>query len=104
MAKSKIAKYQSKALEAVRSRRQTIRSVISTGEILLGSAAGGYVSQTMPEIAGIPSDAGIGLVLLGVGMGMSQPDMTAIGTGMLAGFAHMKGRELAGPLAGEKSA
>jgi hypothetical protein len=95
MAKSKIAKYQSKALEAVRSRRQTVRNVISTGEILLGAAAGGYVSETMRDIAGIPSDAGIGLVLLGVGMGMSQPDMTALGTGMLAGFAHQKGRDLA---------
>lgn len=100
MAKSKIAKYQSKALEAVRSRRQTIRNVVSTGEILLGAAAGGYVAQTMPKIGGIPTDAGVGLVLLGVGMGMSQPDMTALGTGMLAGYAHQAGRELAGGVAG----
>lgn len=95
MAKTKIAKYQSRALEAVRQRRDTVRSVVSTGEIILGAGVGGYATEMMPEIAGIPTDAAFGLVLLGVGMGMSQRDLTAFGTGMLAGWAHTKGRALA---------
>jgi hypothetical protein len=95
MAKTKIAKYQSRALEAVRQRRDTVRTVVSSAEIILGAGIGGYVSETMPDIGGVPSDAGIGLVLVGVGMGMSQRDLTAIGTGMLAGYAHSKGREIA---------
>lgn len=95
MAKTKIAKYQSRALEAVRQRRDTVRSVVSTGEIILGAGVGGYAVEMMPDIAGIPTDAGLGILLLGVGMGMSQRDLTAIGTGMLAGWAHTKGRALA---------
>jgi hypothetical protein len=95
MAKTKMQKYQSRALEAVRQRRDTVRNVVSTAEIILGAGVGGYVSQTMPDIGGVPSDAGIGLVLVGVGMGMSQRDLTALGTGMLAGYAHTQGRAIA---------
>jgi len=40
MAKTKMQKYQSRALEAVRQRRDTVRSVVSTAEIILGAGVG----------------------------------------------------------------
>lgn len=97
MSKKQIAKYQSRALEAVRSRRQGVRNAVSGAEIILGAGLGGYLSASVGTVASVPVDAGAGLILLGVGFGMNQPDLSALGVGMLAGYAHGKGRAMATP-------
>jgi len=94
---SKLQKYKSKALEQIKKNRQGARQVVNVAEVVIGSGLGGYVAEMHPEFAGIPTDAGAGLLLAGIGYGMKQPDMTWIGVGMLAGYAHQKGRALATP-------
>lgn len=97
MAKTKIAKYQSKALEAVRARRQGVRNMVSGAEIIVGAGLGGYLAESVGDVWNIPVDAGGGLLLLGIGFGMNQPDLSALGVGMLAGYANHKGRAMAAP-------
>ncbi len=92
---SKLARYKSRALDAVRQNRASVRTTVSAVEIVIGATASGYVSQTMPKVGGIPTDAGLGLVLLGVGWGMKQNDLSALGLGMLAGYGRDMGRDLA---------
>lgn len=93
---SKIQKYKSRALAAVQGRRETVRTTVSVVEIGAGAFLGGYIAETMPQgIAGVPADAGIGLIALGVGVGMSQRDLSALGVGMLAGYLHGQGRNMA---------
>lgn len=93
---SKIAKYKSKALAAVQSRRETVRTTVSVVEIGAGAFLGGYLAETMPQgIAGVPADAGVGLIALGVGVGMGQRDLSALGVGMLSGYLHQQGRAMA---------
>lgn len=92
---SKLARYKSRALDAVRQNRASVRTTVSAVEIVIGATASGYVAQTMPKVGGIPTDAGLGLVLLGVGWGMKQNDLSALGLGMLAGYGRDMGRDLA---------
>jgi len=93
---SKIAKYKSRALAAVQSRRDTVRTTVSVVEIGAGAFLGGYIAETMPQgIAGVPADAGVGLIALGVGVGMGQRDLSALGVGMLSGYLHQQGRTMA---------
>jgi len=93
---SKIAKYKSRALQAVQGRRETVRTTVSVVEIGAGAFLGGYIAETMPEgIANVPADAGIGLIALGVGVGMGQRDLSALGVGMLAGYLHGQGKAMA---------
>lgn len=94
---SKMQKYKSKALEAVKKNRQSARTAVHVVEVLAGAYAGGYVAESYGEMAGIPTDAGAGLILAGVGYGMKQADLAWIGVGMLAGYAHNKGRGMAAP-------
>jgi len=93
---SKMQKYKSKALAAVQGRRDTVRTTVSVVEIGAGAFLGGYIAETMPQgLAGVPADAGIGLIALGVGVGMGQRDLSALGVGMLAGYLHGQGRTMA---------
>jgi hypothetical protein len=93
---SKLAQYKSRALAAVQSRRETVRTTVSVVEVGAGAFLGGYIAETMPQgIAGIPADAGVGLIALGVGMGMNQRDLSALGVGMLSGYLHQQGRSMA---------
>jgi len=93
---SKLAQYKSRALAAVQSRRETVRTTVSVVEVGAGAFLGGYIAETMPQgIAGIPADAGVGLIALGVGMGMNQRDLSALGVGMLSGYLHQQGRAMA---------
>jgi len=92
---SKLQKYKSKALDAVRSNRDSVRTGVSAAEILVGAGLSGYVSEMQPTVGGVPTDAGAGLVLLGIGWGMRQRDLQAVGLGMLAGYARDYGRGLA---------
>jgi len=93
---SKLAQYKSRALAAVQSRRETVRTTVSVVEVGAGAFLGGYIAETMPAgIAGIPADAGVGLIALGVGMGMNQRDLSALGVGMLSGYLHQQGRAMA---------
>jgi|Laugrefa1bdmlbdn_1035148.scaffolds.fasta_scaffold35508_2 hypothetical protein len=94
---SKLQKYRSKALEAVKANRQSARTAVHVIEVIAGAYAGGYVSEAYGDMAGIPTDAGAGLILAGVGYGMKQPDLAWLGVGMLAGYAHDKGRTMATP-------
>jgi len=93
---SKMQKYKSRALAAVQGRRDTVRTTVSVVEIGAGAFLGGYIAETMPQgLAGVPADAGIGLIALGVGVGMGQRDLSALGVGMLAGYLHGQGRTMA---------
>ena len=65
------------------------------------------VSGTMGQLIVTPLDpralmigklapyAGVGLIALGVGMGMNQRDLSALGVGMLSGYLHQQGRAMA---------
>lgn len=91
---SQLAKYKSTALAKVRENRQQVRTVVSGVEVIVGAGVGGFLSAKMPEVGGIPTDAAAGLVLIGVGYGMKQADVTALGLGMLAGYAHNFGANI----------
>lgn len=91
----KLQAYKSRAIDAVKRNRQSVRTTVSVAEIVIGAGVGGYVAEMKPDIGGIPTDAGVGLVLLGVGYGMKQTDLSALGVGMLAGYVHDQGRKLA---------
>jgi hypothetical protein len=92
---SKIEEYRNRAAMAVAKNRESVRGVVTTGELFIGATAGGYLAQTWPTMAGIPSDAGLGIALLAGGIGMKQRDMKAIGIGLIAGYLHDVGAQLA---------
>lgn len=71
-----------------------VRRMVDTVEIVAGAALGGVISNNMPTIGGVPTDAGAGLLLFGIGLGMKQRDVMALGTGMLAGAAHEWGKTI----------
>lgn len=103
---TKLDLYRQRAARAVADRRESVRQVVTTGETLLGATAGGYIAAQYPTIAGVPSDAGIGIAAVAAGLAMEQRDLTAIGIGMLAGYLHDVGASLAAsypvPLAAAK--
>lgn len=92
---SKLDLYKQRAATAVMKQRDTVRTVVTSGEIILGATAGGYVAAQFPTVAGVPTDAGVGIACLAAGMALKQRDLTAIGLGMLAGYAHDMGAQLA---------
>ncbi|MEY4004419.1 MAG: hypothetical protein RLZZ221_515 [Verrucomicrobiota bacterium] len=92
---SKLDLYKQRAASAVMKQRETVRGVVTSGEIILGATAGGYVAAQFPTIAGVPTDAGVGIACLAAGLAMKQRDLTAVGLGMLAGYAHDMGAQLA---------
>jgi hypothetical protein len=91
---SQLAVYKSRSLAAIKENRQSVRKMVDGIEIIAGATIGGFISTKMPEVGGVPTDAAAGLVLVGVGFGMKQPDVTALGVGMLAGYAHQFGAGL----------
>jgi len=92
---SKLEAYKQRTATAVMKNRDTIRGIVSTGELLLGATAGGYVAEQWPTMAGVPTDAGAGIALVAGGLALKQKDMTAIGLGLLAGYLHDVGAQLA---------
>lgn len=84
-----------RAANAVMKQRETVRSVVTGGELLLGATAGGYIAAQFPTVAGVPTDAAIGIGSLCAGVAMKQRDLSAIGLGMLAGYLHDVGAQLA---------
>ena len=95
MSQAQLVAYKSRALEAVRAARHSTRATVHKIEVLGGAYAAGYVQAQYPQgIAGIPAPAGVGLLLVGVGMGMRQDDLSHLGLGMLAGYAYDRGLEM----------
>jgi hypothetical protein len=92
---SKLEHYKQKTAQALVKNRDTMRGVVSSVEVIAGAAAGGYLAATYPTIAKVPSDAGLGIALVVGGMSLKQKDLTAIGLGMLAGYAHDMGAQMA---------
>lgn len=80
---------------AIMNNRAGIRRTVDAGEVLGGAFAGGYIAGQYPEVAGVPTDAALGLVMLTTGIALKQRDMTALGIGFLGGYLHNMGRELA---------
>lgn len=104
MSQAQLVAYKSKALEAVRSARQSTRATVHKIEVLGGAFAAGYVQSQYPAgIAGVPAPAGLGLLLVGVGMGMGQQDLSHLGLGMLAGYAYDRGLEMGSPASSSTS-
>lgn len=94
-ANERIATMRSSAMAKVQANRSQVRTAVSAAEIVTGATLAGYVDTVMPDgIGGVPASAGIGLVMLGVGFGMSQPDIAAIGLGAVCGQAYNFGRTL----------
>ena len=92
---SKYEMMKARATNAVMRQRETVRTTVVAGEILLGATASGYVAETMPTVAGVPTDAALGIGFLAAGLAMSQRDLAGLGLGMLAGYARDLGRDLA---------
>ena len=93
---SKLATYKSRSLAAIKESRTAVRGVVNSVETVGGAALAGYVDATYPDgIAGVPGSAAAGLVLVGVGFGMRQADLKALGLGMLAGYAYAQGASMA---------
>lgn len=84
---SQLATYKSNALARIKSARNDAKMAIHGGEVIAGAAASGFIATKMENIGGVPTDAALGLVLLGIGYGMKQSDVSALGVGFLAGYA-----------------
>lgn len=56
------------------------------GFSLVGATVGGAVRGWRDEVAGIPLDAGLGLVTGGIGIGLGRPSLIFAGSGMIGGF------------------
>jgi len=92
---SKLALYKSRSLAAVQASKHKVRTVVSTVEIIGGSAAAGALDAKFPQgFMGVPASAAVGLVTVGVGVGMGQSDLSSLGVGMLAGYAYGQGRAM----------
>ena len=89
-----LERYKARAARAYEDKKQTVRAVVSSIEIVGGAGVSGYVTAIRPDIAGIPTDAGIGIALLASGMALESADMTATGIGFLAGYARDQGTKL----------
>lgn len=94
----KLAKYEAKveamrssALAKVQANRASVRKGIDAAEVIAGAALAGYADAKMPTVGGVPTSAAGGLLLLGLGIGMKQQDIAAIGLGMVAGKAYQYG-------------
>ena len=78
----------------IATREDTVRGMVSTAEILGGAFFGGMLRAKMPTVAQVPIDAGLGIGLTTAGLWAGQPDMTATGIGLLAGYAGHLGSEV----------
>lgn len=92
---SKLDIVRSRAAATVERNRNKIKMGVYTGEVLLASAASGYVSEMKAEVGGVPTDAALGLLLIGGGLGMSEPHLLALGIGFAAGYMRDMGRTAA---------
>ena len=97
MSALEVFKSKASALSKISDARETARITVNGIEIIVGAGASGYVAKTIGSVGGIPADAAIGLLALGIGMGMRQRDITALGVGFLAGYARDFGSSLAAP-------
>jgi len=93
-------KQKSSALARVAAGRAEVKMAVHSAEILGGAFVGGVLATNVPEIMGVPPDAGLGLLLVGVGIGMKQRDVASVGLGMLCGAANQYGRTLSIPMPG----
>ena len=87
-------KARSSALAARANGKSEVRQAIMSAEVVGGALIGGIMSQNVPTVMGIPSDAATGILLVGIGIGMKQRDIGAIGVGLLAGAAHEYGKTI----------
>lgn len=93
---SKLAAYKSRSLMAIQQNKDKVRVVVDTVEIIGGAAAAGALDTKFPEgLMGVPASAAAGLITIGVGLGMGQKDLRALGVGMLAGYAYGQGGRMA---------
>lgn len=93
---SKLQQYKSRSLAAIQDNKAKVRTVVDTVEIIGGSAAAGALDAKFPEgVIGIPASAAAGLITVGIGLGMGQKDLRALGVGMLAGYAYGQGQRMA---------
>ena len=92
---AKVERYKKQAAAAYAEKQATVRAVVSSAEIILGATVSGYVSERFPTVAGIPTDAGLGIASLVGGIALEQEDLTALGLGMLAGYGRDMGRQVA---------
>lgn len=99
--KGELAERYERAKSAIkRARNQTKVITTRTTNLALsgvGGFAAGMVDHRIPEIAGLPTSATVGLALgiLGVvdAAGEASDSLLALGSGMLAGAAHEQGRK-----------
>jgi hypothetical protein len=91
-----LEKYKAKTALAARSiaGRHEVKKAVMSAEIVGGALVGGILTQNMPTVMNIPTDAALGLLLVGVGIGMKQSDLGALGVGLLAGAAHEYGKTI----------
>jgi hypothetical protein len=95
---SKLAQYKSRSLMAIQSNKDKVRAVVDTVEIIGGAAAAGALDTKWPDgVMGVPASAAAGLITIGVGLGMGQKDLRALGVGMLAGYAYGQGGRMSAP-------
>ncbi len=96
MSKLALQAYRSKALSAIQNSRATVKQTVHQAEVIGGAFLGGYADAKMPDgVLGLKPSAAGGLLLVGVGLGMKQADLTHLGLGMLCSFVSDKGAEMA---------
>ena len=75
--------------------REAARQGIDMAEVLGAAFLSGATAETMPEVAGVPTDAAMALILGTAGVSLAQRDMKWLAVGFAAGFLRDKGREVA---------
>lgn len=92
---SQIETYKQQVAMKLARHREAARQGVDMAEVFAGAFASGYAAETMPEVAGVPTDAALALVLGTAGMTLAQRDMKWLAVGFAAGFLRDKGRETA---------
>jgi hypothetical protein len=92
---SSIAEYKARVATSLGRQREQARMFVSGAEIVVGATAGGYLAAQWPTVGGVPTDAAVGIASLVGGIAMKQKDLTCIGLGLLAGYAHDWGANMA---------
>lgn len=92
---SQMTEYKQKMAMALHRNREGARRMVDGLEVGGAALVSGYLVESYPEVAGVPSDAALALVALTAGFTMKQRDLMCIGLGFGAGFLRDKGRELA---------
>ncbi len=99
--KSELVERYERAKGAIKRAREQTKVITNRTVTLALSGAGGFgagiLDHRIPEIAGLPTSATVGLALgiLGVvdAAGEASDHLLALGSGMLAGAAHEQGRK-----------